>query len=137
MRKITEIIVHCTCTFANQKVTIEILRKWHKQRGFKDVGYHYLIDIEGNILTGRPVEQVGAHCTDHNAHSIGVAYAGGLGDDAKPANTLSEKQKVALVQLLRELKERYPDASIHGHSEFANKACPCFDVQQFVEEVGL
>lgn len=137
MRKITEIIVHCTCTFAQQKVTIEILRKWHKQRGFKDVGYHYLIDIEGNILTGRPVEQVGAHCTDHNAHSIGVAYAGGLGADARPANTLSEKQKVALVQLLTELKERYPEASIHGHSEFANKACPCFDVQQFVEEVGL
>lgn len=137
MRKINEIIVHCTATFAEQKVTIEILRKWHKQRGFKDVGYHYLIDIEGNILTGRPVEQVGAHCTDHNAHSIGVAYAGGLGDDAKPANTLSEKQKVALVQLLRELKEHYPEASIHGHSEFANKACPCFDVQQFVEEEGL
>ena len=137
MRKINEIIVHCTATFAEQKVTIEILRKWHKQRGFKDVGYHYLIDIEGNILTGRPVEQVGAHCTDHNAHSSGVAYAGGLGDDAKPANTLSEKQKVALVQLLRELKERYPEASIHGHSEFANKACPCFDVQQFVEEEGL
>lgn len=137
MRKINEIIVHCTATFAEQKVTIEILRKWHKQRGFKDVGYHYLIDIEGNILTGRPVEQVGAHCKDHNAHSIGVAYTGGLGDDAKPANTLSEKQKVALVQLLRELKERYPEASIHGHSEFANKACPCFDVQQFVEEEGL
>lgn len=137
MRKINEIIVHCTCTFSDQKVTIEILRQWHKKRGFKDVGYHYLIDIEGNILTGRPVEQVGAHCTDHNAHSIGVAYAGGLGDDAKPANTLSEKQKAALVQLLRELKERYPDASIHGHSEFANKACPCFDVQQFVEEEGL
>ena len=137
MRKINEIIVHCTCTFSDQKVTIEILRQWHKKRGFKDVGYHYLIDLDGNVLTGRPVEQVGAHCKDHNAHSIGVAYAGGLGDDAKPANTLSEKQKVALVQLLRELKERYPEASIHGHSEFANKACPCFDVQQFVEEEGL
>lgn len=137
MRKINEIIVHCTATFSDQKVTIDILRKWHKQRGFKDVGYHYLIDLDGNILTGRPVEQVGAHCKDHNAHSIGVAYAGGLGADARPADTLNEKQRASLIQLLSELREQYPDATIHGHNEFANKACPCFDVQQFVKEVGL
>jgi len=137
MRKINEIIVHCTATFADQKVTVEQVRRWHLKRGFKDIGYHYLIDLEGHILTGRPEDAIGAHCTGHNAQSIGIAYAGGLGADAKPKDTRNEKQRAALLQLLRQLKKRYPQASIHGHNEFAQKACPCFDVQQFVKEVGL
>lgn len=127
MRTINLIVVHCTATFAEQKVTIELLRRWHKQRGFKDVGYHYLIDLDGNIVPGRPEAEIGAHCAGQNANSIGVAYAGGLGADARPADTRNEKQKAALIQLLTELRERYPNAAIHSHSDYANKACPCFD----------
>ena len=137
MRKINEIIVHCTATFLDQRVTIADITRWHRQRGFKTIGYHYVIAQDGTIFPGRPVEEVGAHCKEHNAHSIGVCYIGGLAADGKPADTRTAAQTASLIQLLKELREQYPAAAIHGHCEFANKACPCFDVQQFVKEVGL
>ena len=78
MRKILEIIVHCTATFADQRVTVADITRWHKQRGWKTIGYHYVVDQDGNVFPGRPIEQAGAHCLDHNKNSIGVVYCGGL-----------------------------------------------------------
>ena len=78
MRKILEIIVHCTATFADQRVTVADIARWHKQRGWKTIGYHYVVDQDGNVFPGRPLEQAGAHCLDHNKNSIGVVYCGGL-----------------------------------------------------------
>jgi len=74
---------------------------------------------------------VGAHVTGHNAASIGVCYAGGLDAGLKPKDTRTEAQKTSLLNLLSALKKKYPAATIHGHREFANKACPCFDVSEY------
>ena len=84
-----------------------------------------------------PVEEVGAHCPGHNAQSIGIAYVGGLDDDGRPADTRTEAQRLALLQLVRDFMEEHPISSIHGHNEFANRACPCFDVQQWRKENNL
>ena len=127
MREISEIIVHCTATRASQKVTVADVTRWHKQRGFATIGYHYLVDQAGNVFPGRPEATPGAHCLGHNAKSIGIAYCGGLDASGKPADTRTEPQKAALLGLLTELKQKYPSASIHGHRDFAQKACPCFD----------
>ena len=127
MRTINEIIVHCTATRAAQKVTVADVTHWHKQRGFKTIGYHFLVDQAGNVFPGRPVEQIGAHCQGHNAKSIGIVYCGGLDVNGKPADTRTDAQRAALLGLLSELKQKYPSASIHGHRDFAAKACPCFD----------
>lgn len=85
MRKILEIIVHCTATFPEQRVTVADITRWHKQRGWKTIGYHYVVDQDGNVFPGRPLEQAGAHCLDHNKNSIGVVYCGGLNAEGKPA----------------------------------------------------
>ncbi|MBO4689923.1 MAG: N-acetylmuramoyl-L-alanine amidase [Paludibacteraceae bacterium] len=127
MRKILEIIVHCTATFADQRVTVADITRWHKQRGWKTIGYHYVLDQAGNIFEGRPIEQPGAHCLNHNQNSIGIAYCGGLNPHGQPADTRTPEQKVALLELLKRLKQSYPEAVIHGHRDFAKKACPCFD----------
>lgn len=127
MRTINEIIVHCTATRASQKVTVADVTRWHKQRGFATIGYHYLVDQAGNVFPGRPEATPGAHCLGHNAKSIGIAYCGGLDASGKPADTRTEPQRAALLGLLTELKQKYPSASIHGHRDFAQKACPCFD----------
>ena len=127
MRKITEIIVHCSATFPDQVVTIADITRWHRQLGWKTIGYHFLITLAGEIQEGRPIEEVGAHCTGHNANSIGVCYVGGVAADGKPADTRNEAQKQALLVLLKRLKEQFPNATIHGHRDFAQKACPCFD----------
>lgn len=136
MRNITEVIVHCSATRPGQKVDASVIRGWHmRDRGFADIGYHYVVGIDGTVERGRALEKMGAHCLGHNANSVGVCYIGGLDSAGKPADTRTAAQKDALVRLLRELKGRFPGATVHGHREFAAKACPCFDAQK--EYCGL
>lgn len=128
MRKITEIIIHCSATIEGKDFTVKDIDRWHKQRGFKTVGYHFVIRLDGTIEQGRPLEMIGAHCTGHNAHTIGICYIGGLDSSGKPKDTRSQAQKDVLWSLVKSLQKKYPGATLHGHNEFANKACPCFKV---------
>ena len=129
-RSINEIIVHCTATPDGRPVTIREITQWHKKRGFSTIGYHYVVMLDGTVCNGRNVDTVGAHCTNHNSHSIGVCYVGGLDKVTKqPKDTRTPAQKYALTTLLKKLKALYPKAKIYGHHDFANKACPCFDAK--------
>ena len=130
MRKITEIIIHCSATPSGVDYTVADIDRWHRQRGYNKIGYHYVIYRDGTIHNGRPVEEIGAHCRGHNPHSIGVCYIGGLdADTLEPADTRTPEQCKALKELVSQLKQQYPGATVHGHNEFANKACPCFQVK--------
>lgn len=128
MRAIKEIIVHCSATPEGKDYTVNQIDQWHRQRGFDCIGYHYVIYRDGTVHKGRDEQRIGAHCKGHNANSIGVCYIGGCATDGKtPKDTRTAAQKAALVKLLRELRQRYPKAIIHGHRDFAAKACPSFD----------
>jgi len=128
MRTINEIIVHCSATPEGKDFTIADIDRWHRQRGFTKIGYHYVIYRDGTIHVGRNESEVGAHCLGHNQNSIGICYIGGLSSDGKtPKDTRTDAQKKALTTLLQALKKKYPSASIHGHRDFAKKACPSFD----------
>ena len=130
-RSINEIIVHCTATPDGRPVTIREITQWHKNRGFSTIGYHYVVMLDGTVCNGRNVDTVGAHCTNHNSHSIGVCYVGGLDKVTKqPKDTRTPAQKYALVTLLKKLKALYPQAKIYGHRDFSSKACPCFDAKR-------
>lgn len=130
-RAINEIIVHCTASYEGNAMTVEQIRRMHvRERGWSDIGYHYVVYLDGSIHNGRDVNIAGAHCTGHNSHSIGVVYVGGLAKNGKPADTRTAAQKAALLKLLRKLRQLYPKATIHGHREYANKACPCFDAKK-------
>ena len=127
-RTIKELIVHCSATPEGKDYSVDTIRQWHLQRGFSDIGYHYVIYRDGSIHTGRDESIIGAHCTGHNTNSIGVCYIGGCASDGKtPKDTRTSEQRQSLLKLLKELKVKYPKASIHGHRDFANKACPSFD----------
>ena len=127
-RNIKELIVHCSATPEGKDYSVDTIRQWHLQRGFSDIGYHYVIYRDGSIHIGRDESIIGAHCTGHNTNSIGICYIGGCASDGKtPKDTRTTEQKQSLVKLLKELKIKYPQASIHGHRDFANKACPSFD----------
>lgn len=131
MRKINKIIIHCAATPEGRNFTVEDIRRWHLQRGFRDIGYHYVIYLDGSVHTGRPIEQIGAHTSGYNANSIGICYIGGCAKDGKtPKDTRTEAQRSALVKLVAELRAKFPGATVHGHNEFANKACPSFNVQK-------
>ena len=128
MRKINEIIVHCAATPEGKNFKAADIDRWHRERKMKCIGYHYVVDLDGTVEPGRPESEIGAHCLGHNQYSIGVCYVGGLAADGKkPKDTRTAAQKEALLALLKKLRAKYPNASIHGHRDFAAKACPSFD----------
>ena len=128
MRKIDMIIVHCTATPRGRDVTAAEVDRWHRMRGFDGIGYHFLVRLDGTVERGRPVEKAGAHCKGYNTRSIGVVYAGGVESDCvTPADTRTEAQKTALRQLIDRLRSDYGIERVHGHRDFAAKACPSFD----------
>lgn len=129
MRKIDKIIVHCSATKEGKSFNSKDITRWHLERGFNDIGYHYVVLLNGKVEIGRPEIKIGAHCKGHNSHSIGVCYIGGLDANGKEKDTRTPEQKESLLILLKELKKKYPKATIHGHREFANKDCPCFDAK--------
>ena len=135
-RCINEIIVHCSATAEGKDFTVDDIKKWHLARGFSDIGYHYVIYRDGTIHKGRDESKIGAHCTGHNSYSIGVCYIGGCTSDGKtPKDTRTDKQKASLLSLLRELKKKYPKASIHSHKDYAVKACPSFDATKEYSQI--
>lgn len=129
MRTVTLIIVHCSANRVGSKLRMADIDRYHRSLGWNGCGYHYVIPTDGTIETGRPEEKVGAHCRNHNKHSIGVCYIGGLSEDMKPTDTRTEAQRIALRNLLEQLHKKYPKALIVGHRDLdPQKACPCFDV---------
>ena len=130
MRAIHKIIIHCTATREGDDISVDTIRKWHLARGWSDIGYHYVIDLKGNINAGRPIELMGSHTRGENKYSIGIAYVGGVEADGKtPKDTRTKAQKDAIIRLVKKLKGCYPDVTIHGHNDFSNKACPSYNVQ--------
>ncbi|MCR5470396.1 MAG: N-acetylmuramoyl-L-alanine amidase [Prevotella sp.] len=129
MRTITLIVIHCSAVRPDQTSSAAQIDTWHRQRGFHlGIGYHYVVRRNGQIEPGRPEYMVGAHCQNHNSHSIGVCYEGGLDARGQPADTRTEEQKVALRRLLKDLRGRYPRALIVGHHDLnPHKACPCIE----------
>lgn len=130
MRKITEIIVHCSATKEGRNFSASDIDRWHREKGWNGIGYHYVVCLDGQVQEGRPLEIAGAHCVGHNSNSIGICYIGGIGYDLQPKDTRTMEQKIALHSLISRLHRQFPDATIHGHCEFAKKACPCFDVHK-------
>lgn len=128
MRKIDKIIIHCTATPEGREVTKRDLWNWHvEERGWSNIGYHYFIDLKGNVHKCRPESIKGAHTRGQNGSSIGIAYAGGLDENFKTKDTRNADQKEALECLLYELKGKYKNAIIYGHRDYSSKDCPSFD----------
>jgi N-acetylmuramoyl-L-alanine amidase len=137
MRKINLIIIHCSATKEGQNFHLKDIDRWHRERGYKKVGYHYVIDLDGTVEKGRDESEIGAHCQGKNKNSIGICYVGGLDINGKPKDTRTKEQKEELWNSLRELLVKYPKATIHGHRDFANKACPSFDVSKEYDIINL
>jgi N-acetylmuramoyl-L-alanine amidase len=130
-RNIDQIFIHCAATKEGRDIKTETIKSWHvKGRGWRDIGYHYVIELDGSIHAGRPLHRSGAGVKGHNDHSVHVCYVGGIDSDKKPKDTRTPEQKASLIKLIADLSDQYPAATIHGHNEFAAKACPSFDVQK-------
>lgn len=128
MRDIDKIIIHCSATREGEEFSVDTIRSWHKKRGWADIGYHYLVHLDGSISYGRDVDLIGAHTKGHNTGSIGVCYIGGVEADGEtPKDTRTPEQKESLLDLIKTLKRLNSKAVVHGHRDFAAKACPSYD----------
>lgn len=131
-RRIDEIIIHCTATPEGRDVSVETIRGWHIGQGWKDIGYHWVVMLDGSVKPGRPESQVGSHVANHNSGTLGVVYVGGVAKDGKtPKDTRTPAQRSALLAHVKALIDRYPTIKkVTGHNQFAAKACPSFDVRK-------
>jgi len=132
MREIKKIILHCTATPAGREIDISEVRRWHTQgRNWSDVGYHFLIQLDGHLQKGRELTTIGAHTKGHNSDSIGVAYVGGLNAAGDPADTMTCEQEETFEHLAFALQLALcRPLDVHGHNEFSGKACPGFEVKK-------
>lgn len=153
MAKVKYIIAHCTATPEGREVTREDIRKWHiKGRGWSRVGYAFLIKLDGEVVMLQWINdddqldpwEITNGVRGENGHSVHFVYAGGT-EKYKPAgakwhppkDTRNEAQLKAMEWLVKKLLKQFPDAKLAGHNQFANKACPSFDVPQWAESIGI
>ena len=141
MRPIAEIIIHCSATqpqwMEGKPINepIKEIDRWHRNRGFREIGYHYVIDRRGNVGLGRPVSSTGAHVKGHNTGTIGVCLLGGHGSAStdKFHDNFTPEQDKALRGFLKDMRKEFPTISkFSGHNEYANKACPGFRVEPWL-----
>ena len=121
------ITVHCSATPPQQDVDVAEIRRWHKKRGWRDVGYHFVIRRNGDVELGRPLSQTGAHVKGHNKGNIGICLVGGCNADLQPEDNFTLAQRKALFGLMAALQEQFliSDENVKGHKDWGvNKACP-------------
>ena len=104
MRPLDTIIIHCSATPEGRDVSADDIRSWHKARGWSDIGYHFVVNIDGFLQMGRPIEQIGAHAKGYNRKSIGICYIGGTDADLNAKDTLNEAQRETIQALIIDLK---------------------------------
>ena len=144
MRDINLTVIHCTATKEGIDYDVIDVRKWHLDRGFKDIGYHFLIHLDGRIERGRPWDQPGAHAKGYNSNSIGIVYVGGLDYTGSPKDTRTVAQVHSLRAIVSVLKAMYPMIDVKGHRDLSvdlngdgiispsewMKSCPCFNMDE-------
>ncbi len=130
MRKINKVIIHCSATLPDMDIGAAEINQWHKEKGWKGIGYHYVIRRNGVIEKGRDIDQVGAHCANQNAHSIGICYIGGVNKQGEPEDNRTPEQKLRMQQLTKSLAVVLGKMQVCGHNRFSNKACPSYNVEQ-------
>lgn len=131
MRNIDTIFIHCSATRPSQDIGAEVIKSWHLDRGWSDIGYHYVIRRDGEIETGRAEELPGAHAKGHNQNSLGICVVGGIDSSGSPDSNFTRAQWHSLEELVKRLTGPTgpaPGANVRGHREVSHKACPCFDV---------
>ena len=136
-RGIKYYIIHCAYTKADQDFDVEDIRRWHKAKGWMDIGYNRFVKRDGTLQEGRDLRHWGAHTLGHNHDSIGVCYAGGKSDDGKPEDNITPGQFNSIIKDFMKWQEVYPDLVMAGHNQFNVRACPCFDVREYAAKHGM
>lgn len=151
MAQMKRLVIHCTATPEGREVSASDLHHWHTDpvskggRGWKQVGYTDLIHLDGKVerlvKNNEDAEvdpwEITNGAKGYNSTSRHIVYAGGCDKKMQPKDTRTEAQKKAMTDYVRNFHERFPTIRIVGHNELAAKACPSFDVQKWLREIGI
>ena len=136
-RDIKYLIIHCAYTKRSMDIDVNDVRRWHKAKGWRDVGYNFYIKFDGTIQQGRDLLYTGAHTLGHNHDSIGVCLEGGMSEQGKPQDTLTVDQWKSVIKIYLEAVKTYPNILLSGHNQFNNKPCPSFDVREYADKHNI
>lgn len=145
---IKRIVVHCTATREGQDVNAATIKGWHLKQGWSDIGYHYVVRLDGRVEKGRPDTAVGSHVKGFNTGSIAIVYVGGLDKDGKPKDTRTPAQKKGLKEIISRMSALHNNPPVMGHRDLSPdkdkdgvvekhewlKECPCFDVRDWIKQ---
>lgn len=125
------IVLHCSASPPSAKVNAATIDRWHRERGFRKIGYHFVINRDGKVETGREQFEIGAHAENYNAVSVGICLVGGVNDKNEPEDNFTQAQWKALERVVRQQTNVFPQAKVLGHRDLPNvrKACPSFDAK--------
>lgn len=128
-----DIFVHCSATKPGMDIGLREIRQWHRERGFLDVGYHFIIRRDGTVEEGRPVDVVGSHVQGHNHNSVGICLVGGIDAKGNYEANFTASQMHSLTVTLGRVKALYKGVTIRAHHDVAPKACPSFNLQRWLK----
>ena len=134
MREINKLFIHCADTYPDMDIGVGTIRKWHVDRGWSDIGYHWVIRRSGRLEAGRPPDREGAHAFGHNKDSLAICLVGGKGDDGKPETNFTAAQWETLADTVGTLTQVYNIKRVMGHNEVSTKACPTFNVEAWMRD---
>ena len=131
-RRTDYIIIHCADTYPDMDIGRVEIDRWHRARGFLEIGYHWVIRRDGTIEVGRQLSDAGAHATGYNHKSIGICMVGGMSRvDSGPEDNFRDEQWSALKHIVGQMLAKYLDAEVIGHRDVSAKACPSFDAKEW------
>lgn len=136
-RPVDKLIIHCSASKPDMDIGVKEITQWHMKRGFTTIGYHYVIRRDGTVETGKDIDKIGAHVLNYNKGSTGICMVGGIDDSGNPESNFTKPQWDQLKRVVMAFKVEYPKGTVHGHNEFAQKACPSFDVQKWLKTEDL
>ncbi len=138
------LIIHCSATPEGKDFSRDDIERMHKQKGWRAIGYHWVIELDGTVVNGRDLDadgdvmdEFGAHAYGYNSSSYGLCYIGGVDDNGKPKDTRTQEQLISMQLKCAELIANYGITRIIGHNEVSSKACPSFNVQEWLGLTGL
>lgn len=137
IRETTEsIVVHCSATPPKMDIGAREIDHWHKRRGWLGIGYHAVIRRDGTVEFGRHFDETGAHAKNFNKKSVGVCLIGGVDENETPEDNFTPEQWESLRLVVQMLAAAYPQATVIGHRDISKKACPSFDVNEWLNQMN-
>lgn len=136
-RPINHFIVHCAFTKPNMDIDADVIDRWHRNKGWSEIGYNFFVKRDGTVEDGRSLKTYGAHTLGRNRDSIGICYAGGMGMDGSVEDNITPEQMASILDKFREARVVYPGIKISGHNQHNKKACPSFDMREYARKHGV